>query len=95
MATEASFHIFSIDSGSLAILFSLASISVVRVLGSASNAAFLAFFSSSAGYNLVSNFIWFCIWACKSFTDFLVVAFLCSRAGWEDRFFKACFTATK
>jgi hypothetical protein len=55
MAIEASFRIFSIDSGSSVILFSLASISVVRVLSSASNVAFLTYFNSSSGCNLVSN----------------------------------------
>jgi hypothetical protein len=55
MATVASCRIFSIDSGSSAIFLSSASISTVRVLSSASNSAFLAFFSSSSGYNLVSS----------------------------------------
>jgi hypothetical protein len=44
---------------------------------------------------LANNSFLLWIWACKSFTDCLAVALLCSRAGWEDRFFKACFTAAK
>jgi hypothetical protein len=44
---------------------------------------------------LVSSSLWFCIWVCKSFIDCLFVACSCSRAGWEDKFFKPCFTTTK
>jgi hypothetical protein len=70
-------------------------ISAVRVLSSASNSAFLAFFSSSSGCNLVSSSLWFYIWICKSFMDCLFAACFCSRASWVGRFFKAYFTATK
>jgi hypothetical protein len=54
-AAEASFQIFSVDSGSSAIFFSLASISVVRFLNLASSAAFLVFFSSNAAHGLLGR----------------------------------------
>jgi hypothetical protein len=44
---------------------------------------------------LVSSSLWFYIWVCKSFIDCLFATCSYSRADWEDKFFKAWFTATK